>query len=107
MKIDLLENVSTLTTIPTRKLSTLIEKIKLCLSHEIFVGSQLDEQVFEINVGVGELIITNNKDNISYNFIPNSEFESLLINSIDGEDSLANYLGDALSSRLLDTYKDV
>ena len=107
MKVNIIENVSTLTTIPARKLSNLVDKVKLCLGHELFVGTQSDEQVFEINVGVGNLIITNNRDNISYDFIPTPEFEQLIVNSFDGDDPLSNYLENALSTRLLNTYKDV
>lgn len=107
MKINLLENVSKLTTISERKLLNLLEKANLCLGHELFTGSQVGEQIFEIDVGVGELQVINNNTEIIYNFVPSGTFEKVILDAIDGKDILANYLEDSLSKKLLDTYKDV
>lgn len=104
--IDIIKNVSKITTIPTTDLKELCEKIVLCIGHET---SLLDDgEISELDIGIGTLKIKYENDEISYKFFPSMSLEKVIIQAIKtGESPLTSICEEKMTKKLLATYKDL
>ena len=107
-KIDLIQDLSTLTTIPKQTLLKIEKRKETCIAHSvlesIFDGN--DTTLFDI--GIGSLYIQHKDDEIQYKFIPNLNFEQLLVNTIKTKESpLVTELDESLFNKITQAYKDL
>ena len=78
---------------------------------QIFIKSfpykNLDD-ISELNIGIGTLLVQNQEDVIRYKFIPNDTLESSVIKTInDGTNPLKERLEKRLIQKILNTYKTI
>lgn len=103
--IDVIKDLSTLTTIPKEKLDKLIEQ-----ENWIIVDSleQSSEPITSLDIGVGTLELINNLDNLEYRFIPSSNLEKMIIEYFQyGKAPLRTKLEETLADRVINVYKDL
>ena len=105
MKFDLAQDVkifSTLTYTDQQRYYALVKKL---ISGYVVED---EDEITEIDIGIGNLYIQKNTDGIRYKFTPSEDFESILINSIKSEKQLVvEGLESEISKIILHAYKDL
>ncbi len=105
---NLLKDVSKLTTIDDKTLDKLIEKILYCISNNVMEEVLADKQVLEIDIIFGTLYIKIENEQLRYKFVPNEEFEEMIVNTVlEKKNTLENTIALTLCSKLTRTYKDL
>lgn len=104
--IDIIKNVSKITSIPYTNLQELINNLDMCISHESL--SIEDDIVKEMDIGIGILKIKFEDDQLSYKFIPSSKLEKMIVQTVrTGQSPITRVCEEKITKRLLDTYKDL
>lgn len=108
MTFDLISDLSLLTTIPKKTLQRLGDQGAECLCHDVLESIQSGETCTDIDIDIGTIKVIIEDDELHYRFAPSRRLEEMLINSIrSGEDPLVSHIEDSISSRILNTYKDL
>lgn len=108
MMYNIIEDLTTLTTIPESALVKLMSKYNMLISDYVLQDKLTSNDITQINIGIGTLIISNTDYTLSYKFIPSLELEESLVNSLRTKSSpLEITLEKALSERITKTYKDL
>lgn len=105
MDLNLKKDLSTLTTVEEKVFNKLIQKIEWCINDSIESAIINNEDVVNVDVGIGNLIIKID-DTIKYRFMPSKQFEKSLLNTITNErNDLKLNLENSLVSKLQNVYK--
>lgn len=105
---NLINDLSTLTGIGQYNLEELVAKSIAVISHDVAESIRDKEAVTSINIGIGELLITNVENVVKYKFIPAARLERAIVATFEaGESSLALSVDEALGKRIQNTYKDL
>lgn len=106
--IDIVENVSKLTTIPKQSLDKLNEKVVWCIC-DGFEQDVLDNKKYsELDLGIGILYISNTEDDIKYKFKPSELLENnIRATAVEGKNPLVVNLEKRLADKIVNTYKDI
>lgn len=104
---SLIEDLSTLTTIPVAALLKLNNKINYCICEDV-VDSQLKgENLTQVDIGIGELQIYVEGEDLKYRFIPSKDLDTGVKTSIlEKKSPLMERAEDLLVKRVIKTYKD-
>lgn len=106
MKVDINKSLSTLTTIPESTFSKLSNKIEWCISDCIEKSILNNDNVAEIDLDFGKLLINFSNESIKYKFIPSSRLEKVVSNTVIKEQNdLVLNIENSLVSKLTNTYK--
>ena len=104
---SLIEDLSVLTTIPTINLNQLAKKSNFCICNCVAESKLQNESLTSIDIGIGELQIFVENDNIKYKFIPSKALEKGVKSTVlEGKNILTNELENALSSKIMNAHKD-
>ena len=104
----LIEDLSTITTIPQRTLDSLMDKAVSCICHSVFEGIREKESLTKIDIGVGILYINCEGDNVKYKFIPSKKLEeSVATTVLTNKSPLIMQVETSLKERLDATYKNL
>lgn len=107
MEINLVNDLSTLTTIPEKYLSKINNKIVLCLNDYVEEAILKNEEDVVVDIGFGKLVMLVTDTSIKYKFIPNDYLEKSLLNTIlNRHNLLENTLEDSLSAKITEVYKE-
>ena len=105
---DIVEDIATITTIPPASLRKLFDKVGWCICNAVEESRLRNEDITEINVGYGNLLISIENNQIQYKFIPNSKLEKGLVETIvNKKNSLVVNLEQTFANRIVKTYKDM
>lgn len=108
--IDIVKDMSTLTTIPEKTLHKFYRKMVFCICEGV-EESLLEEDVAisSFDIGIGTLYIKHdNAMNIKYHFEPNDFFSKAMNQTVaGGANILEDTLNDALSKKFMEVYKDL
>lgn len=108
--IDVVKDMSTLTTIPEKTLHKFYRKMAFCIcegvEESILAG---DESITCFDIGIGILYVKHdNPGNIKYHFEPNDFLNKAMSQTVlSGENILEDTLNDALSKKFMEVYKDL
>ena len=106
--LNLMEDVSNITTIPMASLQKLNDKFMWCACNAVEESRLKGEDVVSLNIGLGTLIISIVSNQIQYKFIPSNAFEKNLVSTIVNEKNpLTKILEESLVNRIMETYKDL
>lgn len=104
---DLINRVSTISTIDERTLTKLCTIQDWCISdiiREMIDNKENEETIF---IGIGTIKIIIDEDGVRYKFKPSQELEDNIINTLNGEKSvLEEALVESVKKKLLNIYKD-
>ena len=107
-KIDALNDLSTLTTIPYSNLQKLFYRLGTIIAYDVQESLRENEQIISIHLGFGVLNILVTEEDVSYKFIPTSAFEQELIDAVINHDiALVNDIEDSLKNKIVNAYKDL
>lgn len=107
MKVDILQDLSILTSTPKVNYSTLTNRVADIIAHTVCIGKSADEMNFQFDIGIGTIIISIDSEEIHYKFVPTEDLAKKVSGAVEGEDTLVKQLEENLAKRILKTYKDI
>lgn len=109
--IDVLKNVSKITTIPRTQLDDVMHKVSMCIAHEVIplVDDDNNGNQVDLDIGIGTLQLRHTEDDsISYKFIPSNQLEKMIISAVkSGESPIIGVCEQKIVERVLTTYKEL
>lgn len=106
--INIIDDISKLTTIEVEDLNKLISKAIWCICNAVIESNMDNKSITALDVGLGKLLISNEDDVIKYKFIPSKKLEKYLVKSLtEGKNPLKLILEKTLCSRITNAYKDI
>ena len=105
---NVIEDISKLTTIPQNALDKLVAKANWCIADSFNESIIAKQQVTEVDIGIGTLLISNLSEEIQYKFIPHKELEDALISiAVDRKNPIQLILEKKLVGKIINTYKTI
>jgi hypothetical protein len=105
---DLIQDLSTLTTIGKYNLDQLVQKSISIISHDVEESLRDFQNVTSIDIGIGTLHIQHVDSTIKYKFIPSKKLDDVVVNTIINRKSdLTIQIDKTLGERINNTYKDM
>ena len=106
--MDLIKDLSTLTTIPIAALNKLVNKSNYCICYDVKENLSNSENTTLIDIGIGTLSIILDDDTVYYKFKPSKELENSLKSTImTGENPLVNVIDNTTKDKILNVYKEL
>lgn len=106
--MDLIKDLSVLTTIPTASLNKLVNKSNYCICYDVKENLAKGENVTSIDIGIGTLSIILDDDSVYYKFKPSKDLENSLKSTIvNGENPLINVVDNTIKDKILNVYKEL
>lgn len=104
---NLINDISTLTTIPTKYLAKLNDKALVCICDSVEESLVAEQEITEINIGIGTLYIKLEGELCKYKFIPSNELQKAVKATIlNRQSSLTHELETTLVNKIMNSYKD-
>ena len=108
MTYDIVKDTSNITTISEKTLHKLLTKAIYCMTDATVDTLLAENDIVDLDIGIGILSIKLEKDTLLYKFTPSSELESAIKESVLNERNLLEDAFDsALVERVTNTYKDL
>lgn len=108
MKQKLLSDISSLTNIKYSIINKLKEISEECICDYVLEAILKNDDLIEIDIGIGKISILVLEDGVEYSFRPSSSLEKSISKTIlDDENILVDKVEKGLSNRLLSTYKEL
>lgn len=104
---QLLNDLSTLTTISVRDLKKLLEKSALCLADAVNDSKIKNEEFTSINIGIGTLYIKIVGNEVKYKFTGSEYLNKILVDATKENNKLENKLEETLVDRITNLYKEL
>lgn len=107
--MELNEKISLLTTIPKDAIDNISNYVSFVHSHDICTQLKEGATYIKLDLFEGNLYISiDTDDNVHYKFIPNEDFNKLVVSTIlSKESTLVSAATAKLKSLLTNTYKDL
>ena len=80
--VDVIKDISKLTTIPERSLNKLMSKMCWCICDAVEESTLKEQNITVIDIGIGQLCIQVISNEIQYKFIPDSKLEKYMVDTI-------------------------
>ena len=104
----IIEDLSTITSLPISLLKSLCNKVIYCVCHKVHESIIKHENIILVDIGFGKLYILLEDSSIQYKFIPSKFFEDNLIWTIKNNESpLTKLAEENLEEKIKDTYKEL
>lgn len=108
MKTNLKSDISLLTTINEKALDKLTDKVLWCISDAVEKALLNNDNIAEIDLGFGILMISILDNNVKYKFIPSKNLEKSVNDTIINEKNiLVDVLEESLVNKITNVYKDM
>ena len=108
MKYDLIKDTATLTTIPEKALTKLASKAIYSINEAVVESQLANDNVIDIDIGIGNLAIKIEDEEVVYKFVPSPELDNSIKETIlNGRNLLEDALEASLVDKLTNTYKDI
>ena len=108
MLYNIIEDISTITTIPLKTLYKLADKAGDCLCNNVLESKNMDDNTSTMDIGIGKIIVNITPQNITYTFSPSKELEVKMVEAIKTNNSpLVENIETNLAAKILNTYKDL
>ena len=106
MEINLENDITKLTTIPTTTLKKIGELKKQIIASTVSINHKCGIPITEIETSLGTLTIENQED-IIVRFTPNLSLTQLIKKACEGEDILVERLEEKITEKIMNVYKDL
>lgn len=106
--INIVKDTSVLTTIPEKAIKKIIDKMIYSINEAIVEAEITGDDIVELDIGLGTLLIRFEDGSIQYKFIPGDKLEETVKNSfINKQNLLEDALDTSLVNKLTNIYKDL
>ena len=103
---SLIEDLSLLTTIPINSLNKLVNKSLWCICDCIDEATLSNQNIIDIDIGIGTISILLENDSVQYRFVPSKKLETSVKSTIvDGKNPLIEIAEDKLTKGMLEIHK--
>ena len=107
-KTDLLVDLAALTTIQKASLDKLCAQAHKCLCHSVQEANIDGDDTVRIDIGLGNLFIKFNSEEIKYRFEPSYKLEEYLTSTLStGISPIIEDVEDSLISKINNAYKEL
>ena len=107
MKVDLKNDLSTLTTINESTFNKLLTKVIWCICDSVERAVLSKDNIVDIDTGIGRLLINISENEVKYKFKPSEKLETSISDTIINEhNELVNVLEDNLVNKMTNVVKD-
>lgn len=108
MANNIIDDLSTLTTIQKAPLDRLADLSSKIIAHNLYEDLSNKETTSETNIAIGSLLIKVEDNEIMYKFVPSSKFENLIRNTvIDNKSPLTGTIEKSIFEKIEKAYKDL
>jgi len=108
MQIDVKEDLSKLTTINQLSINRLFDKINWIISDAVEQAELAGDDVIELDLGFGLVIVSLEDNCIKYKFKPSKSLEESIIDTVvNGKNQLTFTIENTLVSKITNVYKDM
>lgn len=108
MDYNILNELSTVTTIPIKDLKNLSNRSNELICHGVLECVKLGDTEAVFDIGLGTVKISILDDELFYRFEPSTKLEKMLIESVsNNSDPLIKAVEDKITDRILRAYKDL
>lgn len=108
MVFNVSDDLSKLTTIPKWQIDKLHDITKLDICQCVLDSMKEENQICQIDIGIGTLFIKTIKDCVEYKFIPDAHLERMVIDTVnDKKEFLKEDLEIKSNMRILKIYKEL
>lgn len=105
---NILDDLCKITTIPAASLNKLVDTAGKCICNSVYESQLKQELITDVNIGLGNIIISIEDNALTYKFIPSSKFERNLVTTIvNKKNPLAEKVETTFVNRIISTYKDM
>lgn len=105
---NLIQDLSLLTGVSQTNLTFLTIHTSNAIAHDVLESILNNEEVTEIDIGIGILKILHTESEIKYKFIPSDTLNNKVISTVKNKQSpVAKRVGDRLGDRINKAYKDL
>lgn len=103
---SMVDDLSTLTTIPATNLNQLVQKSMYCICDDVEEAMLGGHNTAEIDLGIGKLYIRVQEKAVQYRFIPNKILDNAVKDTVlNHKNPLVDLAEETLVHRVLNTYK--
>lgn len=108
MKKKISTDLSNLCNLPSEIIDKLLSLTAYCISNAIYESLLNNEQITDLDLGFGELLIKHNLKDLKLKFIPSKDLEMDLKNvNSGGKPELYHKIEKAVIAKLNDLYKEI
>ena len=108
MEKNLIEDVAKLSSVKSSLLKKFSRLSEYCISDYVLESKLEDEDLTEIDIGIGKLKLLITDDELRYSFTPSQRLEKMMIDSYQNEKHvLEQKVEEGLENRLLSAYKEL
>ena len=108
MKQNLLVDISRISLIKASIFDKLKDIAESCICDYLYEAKILDDDLIEIDIGIGKISILILNDSLEFKFRPSMHLEKSLVKSLQKNSSvLVKEVENGLESKLLSTYKEL
>ena len=105
---DAIKDLSTITTIPYYTLQTLGNKLVDVIQYSVKESLLNQEDVCEVDIHIGKIIIALVDDAIRFKFIPSAKFEESIIDVYAKKEcKIVEKVQDSVYNKIMNAYKDL
>ena len=105
---NIVEDISTLTTIKEEYLNSLVAKSEWCICSYVENSILNKESITKIDIGIGSLSILVEDNTIKYKFIPSEQLENAIRTTIiNDKNPLKLKLEKVLVDKIINVYKEL
>lgn len=106
--VDTINDLSILTLIPRTSIDNLVDKLNYVICHSIEESQIENENITELNIGIGKICVFSNGETIRYRFEPSRSLEEAIRETVNTKKSpLVNKVEESLVDRITNVYKDL
>ena len=108
MKYTLIDDVSNLLNVNQRMLGKIVDASMYSINDSVKEVIVKNENVCEIDIGIGDLIIGVYDNDLKFKFIPSAKLRESVISTIKNEENMLDVkLEENLANKLERIYKDI
>ena len=108
MKCDIIKDLSDLTTTNPSTFAKLLRASEWCIGNAVEETQLAGENVTEVFIGIGTLLILTEEGSIKYKFVPTRALENNVKQTyLDGKNPLTLHLENTLAKKLTSVYKEL
>ena len=108
MMNDIIDNISTLTSINRKALDKLSNVTIYCINDAVEESRIQGEDITKVDIGIGQLWIKLEGDQVKFRFIPSAKLEESIVDTIVHKSNILEIvIENSLKDKVTNTYKDL
>jgi hypothetical protein len=104
----IVDELETVTTIPSQALNKLIERTIYCICEDIDEAKLVDNISVDFDIGIGTLTISKINDSLKYRFVPSAKLnDNIAATIVDNKNPMTAAVEESLVNKITNVYKNL